>query len=89
MDTMFGIWNVRSRYREDSLKTEGSEVAKYNLDSVAVQVVKCVEGGSHPADDYTFFYGNGKAYRVLGTDFFVHRGITSAVETVENVSNRI
>jgi len=29
---------------------------KVNLDLVAVQEVRWVEGGNQPADDYTFFY---------------------------------
>jgi len=36
--------NVRSLYRAGSLKTVASELAKYNLDSVAVQEVRCDEG---------------------------------------------
>jgi len=31
----FGVWNVRSLYREGSLKAVASELAKYNLDLVA------------------------------------------------------
>jgi len=37
---------------------------------VTVQEVRWVEGGSQPADDYTFFYGNENADHHLGTDFF-------------------
>jgi len=36
---------------------------------VAVREVKCVKGGSKPADYYIFFYGNGKVSHHLGTDF--------------------
>jgi exonuclease III len=54
----FGTWNVRTLYRAESLRTVTTELAKYNLDLVAVQEVRWVKGGSQPADDYTFFYGN-------------------------------
>jgi hypothetical protein len=30
------------------------------------------KGGTEPAGDYTFFYGNGNADHHLGTGFFVH-----------------
>jgi hypothetical protein len=43
------------------VETIGSELAKYNLDLVAMQEVTVVEGSSQPADNYTFFYGNGDA----------------------------
>jgi hypothetical protein len=43
MDTIFGTWNVRILYRAGSLKTVASELAKCNLDLVAVQEVKVVE----------------------------------------------
>jgi hypothetical protein len=52
MDMRFGMWNVGSIYRVDSLKTVASKVAKYNLDLMAVQGVKWDSGGSEPADDY-------------------------------------
>jgi hypothetical protein len=38
----FGTWNVRGLYRLGSLKTVASELAKCNLDLVAV---RGVEGG--------------------------------------------
>jgi exonuclease III len=50
MDMRFGTWTVRSLYRAGSLKTVASELAKYNLDLVAVQEVRWVKGSSHPAD---------------------------------------
>jgi hypothetical protein len=77
----FGTLNIRSLYRTDSPKTESSKLAKYNLDLVAVQKVSWVEGGSQPADDITFFYGNENANHQLGTDFFlVYKGMRSTVE---------
>jgi exonuclease III len=42
----FGTWNVRSLYRAGSPKTAAGELAKYNLDLVAVQEVRWVEAGS-------------------------------------------
>jgi len=55
MDMRFGTRNVRSPYRTGSLKTVVRKLAKYNIYLVTVQEVRCVEGGSQPADDYTFF----------------------------------
>jgi hypothetical protein len=59
--------NVRSLYRSGSLKTESGELAKYKLDLVGVQEVRWDKGGTEPAGDYTFFYGNGNADHHLGT----------------------
>jgi exonuclease III len=45
MDMRFETWDVRSIYRVCSLKTVASELAKYNLDLMAVQEVRWVKGG--------------------------------------------
>jgi hypothetical protein len=50
----FGTWKVRSLYRVGSLKTVATELAKYNLDLVAVQEVTWVMGGSQPPEDIHF-----------------------------------
>jgi hypothetical protein len=54
---------------------------------VGVQEVRWDKGGTEPAGDYTFFYGNGNADHHLGTGFFVHKRIMSAVKRVEFVSD--
>jgi hypothetical protein len=41
------------------------KLPKYKLDFVGVQEVKWDKGGSEPADDYTFCYGNGSANQQL------------------------
>jgi exonuclease III len=73
MDMRFGTWNVRSLYRQGSLKKVSGELAKYKLDLVGVQEVRWDKSGTEPAGDYTFFYGNENADHHLGTGFFAHK----------------
>jgi hypothetical protein len=55
---------------------------------VGVQV-RWDKGGTERAEDYTFFYGAGNEDHQLGTVFFVHTRIISAVRRVEFVSDRM
>jgi hypothetical protein len=36
-------------------QVQAEEISKYNLDLVGVQEVRWHEGGTEPADEYTFF----------------------------------
>jgi hypothetical protein len=56
---------------------------------VGVQEVRWEKGGTERAKDYTFLYGNGTEDHRLGTDFFLHKRIISAVRRVEFVSDRM
>jgi hypothetical protein len=63
------------------------EISKYTLDLVRFQEVRLDRGSTEPADEYTFFYGQGHENHELGTGSFVHKRIISAVKRVEFVSD--
>jgi hypothetical protein len=76
-------------YRAGTFRTVAEEISKYKLDLVPVQEVRWNGGGNEPAVEYTFFYGKGNENHELGTGFFVHKRIISALTWVEFVSVRM
>jgi hypothetical protein len=88
MDMRYRLWNVRSLYRVGSLMTVSRELTRYKLDLVGVQV-RWEGSSTESAGEYTFFYGKGNENHELGTEFFVRKGIISAVKRVKFVSDRM
>jgi hypothetical protein len=58
-------------------------------DLVGEQEVRWEDCGTKHVGEHKFFYGKGNDKHELGTVFFVHKRIISAVTRVEFVSNRM
>jgi hypothetical protein len=56
---------------------------------VGVQEVRWDKEGTVRAGDYNLFYGKGNENHQLGTGFFVHHRLVSAVKRMEFVSDRL
>ena len=83
------MWDVRSLYRADELMSAARELARCKLDVVGVLEVRWDKRGTVRAGDYDFLYGKGNDNNQLGTGFFVHHKMVSAVKTVESVSDMV
>jgi hypothetical protein len=56
---------------------------------VAIQEIRWDNGGSKPVEDFIFADGNKNVNHHLGSSVLIHRGIISAVNRVEFISDRM
>ena len=66
-----------------------SEIDKDRMDLVGVQEIRWEGSGTLESANYTLFYGGGNTNHQVGTRFFVHRRLRSAVRKVEFISDRV
>jgi hypothetical protein len=82
-----------TRYLECKKPVQGGiystirEIARYKLELMCVQEVMWYKGGTLRARGYILFYEKENENHV-GTGFFVHHNIVSAVKRVQSVSDR-
>ena len=70
---------MRSVYRAIALGLVTSELDRCSMDLVGVQEVSWEGSGTLESCNYTLFYKEANGNHQLGTGFFVHRRIRSAV----------
>jgi hypothetical protein len=76
-------------YRTGSLRTVVEKISEYKLYLTGIQDFRWDRGGTDPAGKYTFCCVKGNVNHELGTGFFVHERIMSAVTRLEFVSDRM
>jgi exonuclease III len=84
----FATWNVRS-LNTGCFQTVIEDLEKYGIMIAAIQEVSWPNEDSLRSGKFTFFYGGAGDTRNLGTGFFVHESILSAVKDLRFVNNRI
>jgi hypothetical protein len=87
-DMSFGTLIERSLCRLGSITIVATELARYTLDLLGVEV-RWDKGAMVRAGDYNIFYGRGNENHQFGTGFFVHHRILSAVKRVESIGDRM
>ena len=73
---------------QGSVTTVARELARCKLDLVGVREVSWDKGGTIRAGDYIFFLWRRQKNSLIGTGYFVHHRIASAVKRVDYVSGR-
>ncbi|KAJ4444090.1 hypothetical protein ANN_05879 [Periplaneta americana] len=85
----FGTWNVTSLYRTGGVTLGAKKLVRYKIEFVGVQEVRLDGNSISQIGDYLLHYGEGNDNHQLGTGFFIHKRIKSAVKKVDIISDRL
>uniref|UniRef100_A0A8D8XYL8 Craniofacial development protein 2 n=1 Tax=Cacopsylla melanoneura TaxID=428564 RepID=A0A8D8XYL8_9HEMI len=87
---MMATWNVLTLKQPGKMQEVASEMAKYNIDLIALQEVRWQGNGRIDKPDFSLMYsGNEENTGLYGTGFLVNKSVRKSVMEYEAVNDRL